>query len=155
AACESACRWAGLMGRWSLLALVAEQSQPSQHPHDRSVSVRRLAIDRLLAESLMQTRRSHEALPWWDAIIDVHGADDFPTLLRGAEVSTAHDTIEQATMRLQAAAQAAADDQFGLALVRILEAELAVRKARMDEARELLSGIVRATDSAAELRPRA
>lgn len=155
AACESACRWAGLMGRWSLLALVAEQSQPPLQPYDRSVSARRLAIDRMLAESLMQTRRSHEALPWWEAIITVHGADDFPTLLRGAEVATAHGSVEQATVRLQTAAQAAADDPFGLALVRILEAELAVRKARMDEARELLAAIVRGTDSAAELRPRA
>jgi|GEM_PF-1012666 len=155
AACESACRWAGLMGRWSLLALVAEQSQPTTRRDDRSGSTRRLAIDRLLAESLMQTRRSHEALPWWDAIIDVQGAADFPTLLRGAEVATAHGPVEQAALRLQAASQAAAEDPLGLALVQILEAELAVRRARMDEARELLSAIVRATDSATELRPRA
>lgn len=154
AACESACRWAGLTGRWSLLALVAEQTQPPLQPYDRSVRARRLAIDRLLAESLMQMRRSQEAMPWWDAIITVHAAEDFPTLLRGAEVATAHGSVEQATLRLQAATQAA-DDPFGLALVRILEAELAVRKARMDEARELLSAIVRATDSVAELRPRA
>jgi len=155
AACESACRWAGLMGRWSLLALVAEQSHPAARRDDRSGSPRRLAIDRLLAESLMQTRRSHEALPWWNALIDVQGANDFPTLLRGAEVATAHGPVEQAALRLQAASQAAAEDPLGVALVQMLEAELAVRRARMDEARELLSAIVRATDSATELRPRA
>lgn len=153
-ACETACRWAGMSGRWSMLALVAEQLEPPHGPR-RDPASQRMAIDRMLAESLMQTRRSHDALQWWDGIIDVHGAEDFATLLRGAEASLAHGPLEGAAARLQAAADAAADDTFKLSLVQMLQAELAIRKARMDEARDLLSSIVRGAGSVAELRPRA
>ncbi len=139
-----------------MLALVTQQLRPATpSPEGEIANTHRLAIDRMLAESLMQTRRSKDALLWWDAIIDVQGADDFATLLRGAEASVAHGSLDNAAMRLSHATGAAQDDAFNLSLVRMLEAELAIRKARMDEARDLLSTIVRATESAAELRPRA
>jgi len=154
AGCESACRWLGATGRWSMLAIVADQSA-SPDPSKPETLSRGVAIDRLLAESLMQTRRGQDAMVWWAAIIDTWRCDDFPTLIRGAETSVAYGDIDSAGRRLQAAQAAAGDDAFRSSLVRMLEAELAIRRARMDEARELLAGIVRGGDTAAELRPRA
>jgi len=152
--CEAVCRWAGINGRWSLLALVADQSQPPEPGNPQTLG-RGVAIDRLLAESLMQTRRGQDAWVWWEAIIGAWQCNDFPTLVRGAETAVAYGTVEAAQIRLPAAKAAAGEDGFRLSLVRMLEAELAIRRARMDEARGLLSEIVRATDTAAELRPRA
>jgi TolA-binding protein len=154
-ACASACRWAGLTGRWSMLAMVADQMRPITQAGDHVADPQRLAVDRLLAESLMQTRRSKDALAWWNAIIDVQGADDFATLLRGAEAAVAHGTVDLAVARLDQAKRAAGDDPFQLSLIQLLEAELAIRKARLDEARDLLSAIVRSGECAEQLRPRA
>jgi hypothetical protein len=53
-ASETACRWAGMSGRWSMLALVAEQLEPPQGPR-RVPSAQRLAIDRMLAETISDT----------------------------------------------------------------------------------------------------
>lgn len=154
AGCESACRWLGSTGRWSMLAIVVDQSVSPDSAKPETLS-RGVAIDRLLAESLMQTRRGQDAMLWWAAIIDTWQCDDFPTLIRGAETSVAYGDIDSAQRRLQAAQAAAGDDAFRSSLVRMLEAELAIRRARMDEARDLLAGIVRAGDTVAELRPRA
>jgi tetratricopeptide (TPR) repeat protein len=154
AGCESACRWLGATGRWSILAIVADQSA-SPDPSKPETLSRGVAIDRLLAESLMQTRRGRDAMLWWTAIIDAWQCDDFPTLIRGAETAVAYGDIDSAQSRLEAAQTAAGDDAFRSSLVRMLEAEMAIRRARMDEARDLLAGIVRAGDTVAELRPRA
>ncbi|HBJ35645.1 MAG TPA: hypothetical protein DDZ51_13050 [Planctomycetaceae bacterium] len=154
AACESACRWAGASGRWTMLAmLAADLVVPNRQ--DASTMRRGAAIDRMVAESLMQTHRSVEALPWWLAIIDAWQCDDFPTLIRAAETSVAFGTIDVANGRLEAAKRAAGEDGFKVSLTRMLEAELAIRRARLDEARDLLAEIVRATETSAELRPRA
>ena len=154
AACESACRWAGSSGRWSMLAMLAEDlAVPDRN--DELTLRRGAAIDRMLAESLMQSRRGAEALPWWLAIIDAWQSDDFPTLVRAAETAVAFGTTEVATERLGAAKLAAGEDGFNVSLTRMLEAELAIRRARLDEARDLLAVIVRATETTAELRPRA
>lgn len=154
AACESACRWAGASGRWTMLAMLAEDlAVPDRQD---AVTMRRgAAIDRMVAESLMQTHRSGEALPWWLAIIDAWQSDDFPTLIRAAETAVAYGTLEVASGRLEAARVAAGEDGFKVSLTRMLEAELAIRRARLDEARDLLAVIARATETAAELRPRA
>jgi len=152
--CEAVCRWAGINGRWSLLALVADQLLPPDLSNPQTLG-RGIAVDRLLAESLMQTRRGQDAEVWWEAIIQAWQCDDFPTLVRGAETAVAYGTIEAALARLPAAQAAAGDDAFRLSLVRLLEAELAIRRARMDEARGVLAEIVRGTETAAELRPRA
>lgn len=154
AACESACRWAGASGRWTMLAMLAEDlAVPDRQD---AVTMRRgAAIDRMVAESLMQTHRSGEALPWWLAIIDAWQCDDFPTLIRAAETAVAYGTLEVASGRLEAARVAAGEDGFKVSLTRMLEAELAIRRARLDEARDLLAVIARATETAAELRPRA
>jgi tetratricopeptide (TPR) repeat protein len=154
AACESACRWAGASGRWTLLAMLAEDLRVPNR--DDAATMRRgPAIDRMVAESLMQTHRGGEALPWWLAIIDAWQCDDFPTLIRAAETSVAFGTAEDASERLEAAKLAAEDNGFNVSLTRMLEAELAIRRARLDEARDLLAVIVRATETTAELRPRA
>lgn len=154
AACESACRWAGASGRWTMLAMLAtDLAVPDRQ--DESTMRRGAAIDRMVAESLMQTHRGVEAMPWWLAIIDAWQCDDFPTLIRAAETAVAFGSIDVASGRLEAAKVAAAEDGFKVSLTRMLEAELAIRRARLDEARDLLAVIVRATETTAELRPRA
>jgi len=154
AACESACRWAGTSGRWSMLAMLAEDLAVPDR--ERGLTMRRgAAIDRMVAESLMQTHRGGEALPWWLAIIDAWRCDDFPTLIRAAETAVAFAAIDVAHQRLEAAKLAAGEDGFKVSLTRMLEAELAIRRARLDEARDLLAVIVRASETTAELRPRA
>ncbi len=154
AACESACRWVGSSGRWTMLAMVATDLAVPDRSDDLTMR-RGVAIDRMVAESLMQTQRASEALPWWLAILDAWQCDDFPTLIRAAETAVAFGSIDVASGRLEAAKAAAAGDEFKVSLTRMLEAELAIRRARLDEARDLLAVIVRATETTAELRPRA
>ncbi|MGV3485211.1 MAG: tetratricopeptide repeat protein, partial [Planctomycetaceae bacterium] len=150
AASEAACRWAGASERWSMLALAADElGAPSEKSHRSPV------IDRLLAESLIQTQRPAESLRWWDWLIDERDADDFATLLRAAETTVAHGKTEAASSRLERAKLAAGEDAFHLALVQILAAELSIRRARFDEARETLSEVVSGSDAAPALRPRA
>lgn len=150
-ACHAACRWAGSTGRWSMLSLVADQLEP---PAKAMATNRSAAIDRLLAESLMQTRRGHEALAWWQAILQTWDVDDFATLIRAAETAVAAGTLELARRRVKAAA-AAAEDGFDEALVGMLEAELEIRRGRLDDARGQLEQITRGTGTPAALRPRA
>lgn len=150
-ACDAACRWAGLTERWSLLALVAEQLEP---PTIDTNPARGLVIDRLLAESLMQTRQAQEAARWWEAIIETHHCQDFETTLRAAETAVAYGTTDAAKRYLAKAKIAAAGRDFEGALVQILEAELAVRGTRMDEARGILERLARAPSTSVELKPR-
>lgn len=149
--CDAACRWAGLTERWSLLALVADQLEP---PTVDTTPARGLVIDRLLAESLMQTRRAHDAARWWEAIVEIHRCQDFETTLRAAETAVAYGTIDAAKRYLAKAKDAASDRDFEISLVQILEAELAVRGARMDEARAILERLAREPATSAELKPR-
>lgn len=149
--CEAACRWAGSTERWSLLALVADQLEP---PTVDTNPERGLVIDRLLAESLMQTRRAHDAARWWEAIVEIHHCQDFETTLRAAETAVAYGSIDAAKRYLAKAQVAAVDRVFETSLVQILEAELAVRGARMDEARAILERLAREPATAAELKPR-
>lgn len=149
-ASEAACRWAGQNERWSMLALAADELGPPGESSGRSV-----AIDRMLAESLMQTQRPVDAMPWWAWLIDRGGANDFATLLRGAETAVAHGDIETATKRVEAATLASGSEPFHRALSNILAAELAIRRARFDEARDRLTEIVRASEPSPSLRPRA
>jgi len=150
AASESACRWAGKNERWTMLALAADELGPPSESSRRSMS-----IDRILAESLMQTQRPAKAMPWWDWLIDHRQSDDFATLLRGAETSVAYGEIDVATKRIEVARKAAGDVAFHRELTRLLTAELSIRRARFDEARETLLEIVRASDGSPALRPRA
>ncbi len=150
AASAAACRWAGANERWSMLALAADElGAPSK------TSRRSMEIDRILAESLMQTQRPADAMRWWDWLIDQQHATDFATLLRGAETSVAHGELETATARIAAAKLAAGEVAFNRTLISILAAELAIRRARFDESREILSTIVMANDPSPALRPRA
>lgn len=149
--CDAACRWAGSTERWSLLALVADQLEP---PTIDKTPARGLVIDRLLAESLMQTRRAHDAARWWEAIVETHHCQDFETTLRAAETAVAYGSIDAAKRYLTKAQVAAVGRAFETSLVQILEAELAVRGARMDEARGILERLARDPAIAAELKPR-
>lgn len=149
-AAEAACRWAGAHERWTMLALAADELGPPTPSSHRSI-----VIDQILAEALMQTQRPSDAMRWWDWLIDNRGASDFATLLRGAETAIAHGEMELATQRIEAARAAAGDVSFNRELLHILSAELSIRRARFDEARETLTEIVRSPDPSPTLRPRA
>jgi len=150
AASEAACRWAGSQQRWTLLSMAADELGPPGGSSSRSV-----LIDRILAESLMQTNRGAEAMAWWASLIDDQHADDFPTLLRGAETAAAHGTTDDAMRRIEQARAAIGNVPMNRQLVAVLTAELLVRRARFDEARETLDQVVRAPDAVPSLRARA
>ncbi len=154
AACVAACRWCGAQGRWPLLALLVDDlSVPDRQ---RPASLRRgVTIDRLIAESLMQTRRGSEALAWWTSLCQVWQCDDFPTRLRAAEVAVAFGTPEDAQQRLQAAAAVADDDPFQQTLLQMLAAELQMRHRRWDQAQTALMSIADQAATAGPLRARA
>lgn len=157
---EAASRWAGRTNRWSLLAHAAREANPGLAPDSSEYlsAGRSLAVDRLLAESLVQMGRSREALRWWRSIVDQHAVNDFPTLLRLAEVASAAADRTEAHQRLGAARDAAsATDSYPAAtsLVDLLDAELHIRDLRFDESRALLERVVRAAEASQDLRGRA
>ncbi|MEM9367282.1 MAG: hypothetical protein AAGD07_14920 [Planctomycetota bacterium] len=157
---EAASRWAGRTDRWLLLAHAASESDAGLSPESSEYRAagRCLAVDRLLAESLVQMGRSREALLWWRSIVDQHAVDDFPTLLRLAEVASAAADRTEAHQRLAAARRAASStDAYPTAtsLVDLLDAELHIRDLRFDESRSLLERVVRAAEASQELRGRA
>ena len=148
-ACDAVCRWAADSGRWTMLALAAE------HADAESATARLTPLSiRLLAESLLQTKRAQAAKQWFDAAVR-GGAVDFATLIRAAELSVALDDLETAAARLQAAAAAAGQVDAETTLIEVLRAELAIRRARLDEARSILERIVRLDGTAAAVRCRA
>ncbi|TWU47437.1 Anaphase-promoting complex, cyclosome, subunit 3 [Rubripirellula tenax] len=153
AAREAACRWAGRTERWSMLALASasELERLDQASESRSV-----VVERLFAESLMQTGRVEEGRKWWDHLVDRRKSTDFATLLRCAEAETSVGTdVTLAGSRISLARAAATGDRFNETLVDMLAAELAIRKTRFDEARSLLESVVRSSDIDATVRGRA
>ncbi len=151
AAREAACRWAGRTLRWSMLALAADSDSP-----DRKTPSRTVAVERLFAESLMQTGRAEDARTWWNYLVDTRKSDDFSTLLRCAEAETAAgEDASVAEKRIVAARAAAGDNRFSIALVDTLDAELAIRRSQFDQARALLENVVRSNETDANLRGRA
>lgn len=147
---EAACRWAGRTQRWSMLALASESQSPGAEDPSRT-----MAVERLFAESLMQTGRPSEARLWWKHLVDSRGADDFPTLLRCAEAATSVASVDDAAERIEAARGASAEDPQQRSLVDMLAAELAVRRLKFDDARALLERVVRGSESPSGLRARA
>ena len=150
AAREAACRWAGRTERWTILAMASQAEQVSQPSPTRTV-----AVERLFAESLMQTGRRAQARLWWEHLVDEHGVQDFLTLLRCAETATALAKADEAITRIDAARQAAGGDARRLALMDMLSAELGIRRLRFDEARALLENVVRGSETPPALRGRA
>ena len=147
---EAACRWAGRHQHWSLIAEAADRESPATITPGRSST-----IERLFAESLMQLGRTHEALPWWNHVVDQRGATDFSTLLRCAEAETAvGENIPHAEERLSTARETAVSP-FAITLVDLLEAELAIRQSDFDSARSLLENVVRGSEIDENLRGRA
>ncbi|QDS92058.1 Tetratricopeptide repeat protein [Roseimaritima multifibrata] len=145
---EAACRWAAESGKWSLLALAAEDVDTV----DVAARLPSAGI-RLLAEALIQTRRAAAAKRWFDAAVTA-GADDFPTLVRRAELSVAMDDLTDADKNLRAAVEAAGPED-DTTLVEVLQAELLIRRARLEEARVGLERIVRMDTAAGPVRCRA
>ncbi|MCS7471082.1 hypothetical protein NZK35_30875 [Stieleria sp. ICT_E10.1] len=152
---ESACRWAGRTGRWSMLALAAESTGLNAAEDRRSVHV-----DRLFAEALTQTDRGQQAAKWWAHVVDHHGATDFATLLRCAESAVAHADVAEATRRLErvkAALGEEASKSTGVhaALVDLLAGDLSVRQVDLTGARSRYERVVRSPDATPALRGRA
>ena len=148
---EAGCRWAGREAKWSLLAFATE-SESIPNPH----SSRTADVERLLAESLVQVGRVHDAADWWNYLVDIRKASDFSTLLRcaEAETSTGIDS-DQALKRINAAKAATNDDSFQIALVTLLEAELFIRKTNFDLSRDKLEQVAANESIDANLRARA
>ncbi|WP_197456028.1 tetratricopeptide repeat protein [Stieleria neptunia] len=152
---ESACRWAGRTGRWSMLALAAESTGLNTADERRSVHV-----DRLFAEALTQTDRGAKAAEWWAHVVDHHGATDFATLLRCAESAVAHADVAEAARRLQRVRTALGDEAskssgVQVALVDLLAGDLSVRQVDLTGARSLYERVVRSPDATPALRGRA
>ena len=147
---EAACRWAGRTERWTILAM-ASQAEPVAG----SSPTRTVAVERLFAESLMQTGRPKLARQWWEHLVDEHDVGDFMTLLRCAETATALAKSDAAATRIEAAREAAGGDAQRLALTDMLSAELAIRRLRFDESRALLEQVVRGSETSPALRGRA
>ena len=147
---EIACQWAGRQQLWSMLALASESSEPNLKEKSRTP-----AVERLFAESLMQVGRPVDAKVWWDHLVDFSGADDFATLLRCAETSTAMDDIKTARKRIDQARDKALSNAGQHALVDMLNAELSVRELNFEQARRTLALVVRSNECPAGLRARA
>jgi tetratricopeptide (TPR) repeat protein len=147
---EAACRWAGRQQLWSMLALASEGSEPATEDPTRTI-----AIERLFAESLMQTGRLQDSRKWWVHLVDHHNADDFPTLLRCAETATSLAEVQEAHDRIEAVRAACGEDAARNALVDMLSADLAIRRLRFDQARSILEGVIQSAQSVATLRGRA
>ncbi|MAI32795.1 MAG: hypothetical protein CMM07_14115 [Rhodopirellula sp.] len=151
AAREAACRWAGRTSRWSMLAIAAEAENLNKADPTRT-----LAVERLFAEALTQTGETQQAYAWWVHLADVRAAEDFRILIRCAETETAFgNDADKAEERIAAARKAAGGNVASIALTKMLESELAIRRSNFDEARSTLEQVVRSADTAAELRGRA
>jgi tetratricopeptide (TPR) repeat protein len=152
---ESACRWAGRTGRWSMLALAADSiDEPSVTP-DRTPHV-----DRLFAEALTRTGRSRRAMRWWALLVDGHEARDFATRLRCAETALEHGALAEAKQRVAQAEAAldagdAASRTAREAFLQLLQGDLAVRQVDFELARRLYESVVRSPASPSRLRARA
>ncbi len=149
-ASEAACHWAGEHQKWTLLAFeAAELGPPTEQSH------RSIAIDRLLAESLVQTNRAQESAAWWDWLAEQHDPTDRLTLVRAAETAVTYREAAVAQQRVELLMQQTAESTFERALAVILNAELLVRRARFDEARVQLNSLVRDENAGRPLQPRA
>lgn len=149
--CVAVCRWCSVTGRWSLMALAAEHAEAAEA--EEVAAVLPAETLRLLAEACMQTKRVEAAERWFEAAV-VAGADDFPTRIRLAELAVSLRDRATATERLQAA-QSVAGQPIEEALVQVLTAELQIRGARFDQARQTLDRIVRVDATPAAVRCRA
>ena len=152
---ESACRWAGRTGRWTMLALAADSTDLSI-PDDRRTE----HVERLFAEALTQTGQGAKAVRWWAHLVDQRGASDFATLLRCAETTVAHGQISEATERLERTRRALENqpsqtDAARTALVDLLAADLSIRRVDFAGARGLLENVVRNPGSSPQLSGRA
>jgi len=151
AAREAACRWAGRTSRWSMLAIASESEDLN-----RTDPTRTIAVERLFAEALTQTGQSKEAYAWWSHLADVRSTDDFRILIRCAETETAFgNDVDKAEERIAAARKAAGDNAASIALTKMLESELAIRRSNFDDSRRILEQVIRSAETAAELRGRA
>lgn len=165
---EAACRWAGRMGHWSMLATAAEnetglyESQKTEAAQQLATARgRSLHVERLFAEGLLQSGKTKQSLRLWERIVDDGGADDFATLLRLAETATEVGSVAQADIRIAAAravamqSERAGTTSGGVAMTNLLVANLEIRQLRFDRGRDLLEQVVRSSGAESDLRGRA
>lgn len=150
-------RWLGATNRWAVLSLSTEAIHPADRPAAMTINnyPDLVAWHRLIAESHMQRGLQEIAFVWWQDLVDVRGDTEFATLFRCAETAASVANVIDATQRLQDARKASGGTGFQFALLDLLEADLAIRDLRFDQARKSLQSVVRNTDSKAELRGRA
>lgn len=144
-----AARWAAIRGQWSMLAMAAEA------PETAAVLDQLDPVSlRLLAEGLIQTGRGQHARQLLDRLIDVHEVNDFDIFVRHAEMALVHDSRDVARRSVQrvAAAVNAAEEQV---LADVLQAQLLIREARMEEARVALERVIRRAETGDAIKARA
>ncbi|MEO1616385.1 MAG: hypothetical protein AAFV88_11085, partial [Planctomycetota bacterium] len=160
---EAACRWAGRTARWHMLATQAKQFS------DQPLETRSVHVDRLYAEALTREGDGELAYQFWQRVVDQGESEDFPTLLRCAELAVAHAPVQEAKRRLDRAESAIGDSSVGSPetlpvlrsssarqiLVELLRGDLAVRQADFTVARRHFESVVRASAGKASLRGRA
>jgi tetratricopeptide (TPR) repeat protein len=165
---EAACRWAGRTGQWTMLALAAadepglyDDANNEAAAQDAERRGRSLHVERLFAEALLQTGKTKQSLKLWERVVDVGGANDFPTLLRLAEAATTAGSVTDASKRIAAAQATAMQPSVGgsssgeVALTQLLAANLEIRQLQFDRGRALLEQVVRAPGAETDLRGRA
>jgi tetratricopeptide (TPR) repeat protein len=136
-AIDEVCRWATTRQQWQMLSLAGE----SAIRENRLEQLSDISL-RLMAEGAMQTATIDVAAPLFDHLIESRGNRDFDTLLRRAEIALSVDSKERAADAIEKAA-AAVSSASQECLVTMLRAQVAIRSARMPEARDLLDQIVR------------
>ena len=115
-------------------------------------ATRTLAIERLFAEALTQTGQTQQAYAWWVHLADVRSAEDFRILIRCAETETAFgNDPDKAEERIESARKAAGDNVASIALTKMLESELAIRRSNFDKARSILEQVVRSAETASQV----
>ncbi|MCC9655248.1 tetratricopeptide repeat protein [Rhodopirellula halodulae] len=154
---ESACRWAGRTGNWSMLAAAAKDEETYLDGSDQTAEIRgrNLHVERLFAEGLLQTGDAKASFRWWKRIVDDGGAEDFPTLLRLAETASSSGTVTEAAQRIAAARAAISPSSPQSALVNLLAADVEIRQLNFDRGRSLLESVVRLGSADEDARGRA
>jgi TolA-binding protein len=146
---EAIMRWIAAEGAWEVGAeAVGPAAAFEQRGELSTVSLR------LLSESLLRSGRRAAARDCLEQLVTERQDTDFFTLLRRAELSVELDSKRESGERVaEVVGMAAGGEQVNLA--RMLEAQWAIRAARLDVARTRLGEILADEESDPQLRPRA
>ena len=146
-----AVQWLAKESEWASIATGAGIS-PDQLSGEGAAHA---TLMRLIAESFTRTSDQASAHEWWTHVVDVLGDDSFVSALRLAESSVEMDSTDQARQRIKNANAAAHEKPAQIVLVQFLRARVAIRDARLAEARQSLESIIRNVAITTDLRARA